>query len=375
MLVFWTVPLGKALAEPPSPGSRSKNFGPHCPWKVIYFEAGPYRDYVMNLVGLAKGLEDLGLIADGGLPIQENEDAEPLWEWLSQNAGGERLVFVKDGFYSAGWDDELLPAIKQEILKRIEAGEVDLILAFGTLASQLMATNEHSTPVLSITATDPVAAGISKTAEKSGLEHVHVQVEAGKIERQLALFYNLFHFETLGVPVDQTAEGQDTMGLATIKRTADQMGFEIVPCLAELELPSNDKSLDNLLGCLEVLSQKSQAVYLTVSNAMIESRMDSILAPLLAKRLPTFSQKGPSETRLGVLMSLAEDDFLNSGRFEAEIIRDILAGASPGSLNQIYLPPLTMALNFQTAMAIGWNPPFEVLAAVDEFYTSSAVKP
>jgi ABC-type uncharacterized transport system substrate-binding protein len=252
---------------------------------------------------------------------------------------------------------------------------VDLILAFGTVAGQLMATAEHSTPVLSITATDPVAAGISKTAERSGLDHVHVQVEAGKIERQLALFYNLFHFQTLGVPIDVTPKGQDTMGLGTIKRAASQMGFEIVPCLAELELPSIEKSHENLLGCLQTLSQNSQAVYLPVSNAMVEARMADIMAPLLAQRLPTFSQKGPSESRLGVLMSLAEDDFLNSGRFEAEVIRDILGGASPGSLNQIYLPPLTMALNFQTAMAIGWNPPFEVLAAVDEFYTSSAVKP
>jgi hypothetical protein len=71
-------------------------------------------------------------------------------------------------------------------------------------------------------------------------------------------------------------------------------------------------------------------------------------------------------------MSLAEEDFMSSGRFEAEVIREILAGRRPGEINQIYVAPLTMALNIKMAMAIGWDPPFKVLAAVDELYTTMA---
>ena len=336
------------------------------PWRVIYVEGGPYRDFVMNLVGLARGLEELGLIEDGAVPIPQSEDASGVWGYLSERAGGDRLVFLADGFYSGGWDDEKLEEIGAGILERLQSGQVDLVLALGTQAGLMMATEAHRVPTLSITATDPVTAGISKTAERSGLPHVHVQVEAGRIERQLAMFHNLIGFRTLGVPLDSTAAGMATMGEPTIRRVARERGFELVECRADLKVPSVEESLGNLLGCLESLSQESDAVYLTVSNAMVADRLGEILAPLTARGLPTFSQKGAVETRLGVLMSMAEDDFINSGRFEAEVVRDVLSGRLPGDVGQIYLPPLTMALNFDTAMAIGWDPPFELLAMVDE---------
>jgi ABC-type uncharacterized transport system substrate-binding protein len=340
------------------------------PWKVAYVEAGPFYDYRMNLIGLARGLEDLGLIEKGTPPASVSERADGVWRWLSQNAGGARLIFGAEDFYSADWDDEKLNVIKGRILSKAAAGEIDLILAFGTAAGQLLATNEHHTPVLSITATDPVAAGISKSASSSGLPHVHVQVQPGQLERQLSMFHNVFGFKTLGVPYDPAADGGSTMGLPTIERMAQTLGFEVLACPAELEISDRDEAFRNLMGCLERLSLESDAVYLTVSNGMMESRLGEILAPMIDKRLPTFSQRGPAEARLGVLMSLAEENFMSSGQFEAEVVKEILSGREPGEINQIYVAPLTMALNIKMAMAIGWDPPFKVLAAVDELCTT-----
>jgi ABC-type uncharacterized transport system substrate-binding protein len=308
---------------------------------------------------------------NGPPPKEALADSHSVWLWLSQNAGGDRLIFDPLDFYSADWNDEKLPQIKRNVLDRAASGEIDLILAFGTAASLLFASDEHKTPTLSITATDPVAAGISKTAEKSGFSHVHVQVQTDKIERQLSIFYNVFGFKTLGVPYDPADDGA-AMGLPTILRVASQLGFKLNLCPAELEIDDANEAFNNLLGCLNRLSQDSEAVYLTVSNGMSEANMPKILAPMMANRRPTFSQRGPAETRLGVLMSLAEDDFLSSGQFEAEVINEILAGRSPGDINQIYVAPLTMALNVKTAMAIGWDPPFKVLAAVDELYVGAA---
>jgi ABC-type uncharacterized transport system substrate-binding protein len=386
-LAFMALLAGPAL---PTPASASADGGPQAvgaaqaaspeaapnrPWRVIYVEAGPWRDFAMNLAGLARGLEELGIIEDGGAPPPAGDSALPTWRWLSERAGGDRLVFAADGFYSAGWDDELLPGLREEILGRLRSGGADLVLAMGTTASLMLATSEHSVPTLSITATDPVSAGITETAERSGLDHVHVQVEAGKIDRQLAMFHNLIGFRILGVPLDLTEDGALTMGSGAIERVALERGFEIITCRAGLELPQVDESVKNLIGCLEYLSARSEAVYLTVSNGMAEDRMADILAPMIARRLPTFSQKGPSETRLGVLMSLAEDDFLSSGRFEAEVVRDVLAGKRPGDIGQIYLPPLTMALNFEMATRIGWDPPFELLAAVDQIFVALGSAP
>ncbi|MDR2456148.1 MAG: ABC transporter substrate-binding protein, partial [Deltaproteobacteria bacterium] len=264
----------EALSGQASPASPKSG-----PWRVIYVEAGPYRDYVMNLAGLAKGLAELGLIENGAVPEPEGQEAWPTWLWLSENAGGDSLVFEKEGFYSADWDEARYPDLKREILERLKSREADLVLAFGTAAGLMTATSEHDVPVMSITVTDPVAAGISQTPERSGLDHVHVQVEVDRVRRQLSMFHSVLGFSVLGVPYDATETGQSTMGVESIERTAKELGIRLVSCEASLELPSAEDSLKNLIPCLERLSQESQAIYLTVSNAMVESEMESILAP------------------------------------------------------------------------------------------------
>ena len=353
-----------ALDEDAGVGSSGR------PWRVAYLEGGPYRDFAMILAGLAKGLWELGIIEEGEMPAPAGKDARDLWGRLSQKAGGDKLIFLADGFYSGGWDDETFQEEGAGLIKRLQAGEIDLVLAMGTQASLLLAASDHRVPTLSISATDPVAAGISQTTERSGLDHLHVQVESGRIERQLAMFHNLICFSSLGVPLDSNVAGMATMGEQTIRRVAQERGFELVECRTDLETASAEARFENLVGCLKSLSQASEAVYLTVNQGMSDERMAEILAPMAAKGLPTFSQKGPAETRLGVLMSLAEDDFLTSGRFKAEVVRDVLKGRLPGEIPQLYLPPLTMALNFDTAVAIGWDPPFELLAVLDEIATS-----
>ncbi|MDR2367093.1 MAG: ABC transporter substrate-binding protein [Deltaproteobacteria bacterium] len=359
------------LADDPT-APREAAGGAKEKFTVAYVEGGPYGDYHMTLLGLVFGLEKLGLIGVVESPNSVKADSRMLWNWLCDNANSDRLVFKPEHFYSADWDDSKYPVIKRQILSQVERGEIDLILAFGTVAGELMATDEHHTPVLSITATDPVAAGLSETVEYSGKDHVHVQVLAGQIERQLTMFHTVFGFKTLGVPFDITGAGQSSMGAQTIERVAKELGFELVTCETELEISEREAAFRNLVGCLNTLSRKSEAIYLTVSNGMIESRMPEILAPIIASRLPSFSQSGPGETKLGVLMSLAADDFMSSGLFVAETLKEILSGRSPGQISQVYVAPLTMALNIKMAMAIGWNPPFKVLASVDELYTTMA---
>ncbi|MDR2302050.1 MAG: ABC transporter substrate-binding protein [Deltaproteobacteria bacterium] len=362
----WAGPL---LSDEPGPEGA---LAPKEKFTVAYVEGGPYADYQMTLWGLVNGLEKLGLIGAQTPPNYAKDDSGVLWDWLCDNANGGRLVFKREHFYSGDWDELKYPSLKAQILSRVEKGDIDLILAFGTVAGKLMATDEHHTPVMSITATDPVAAGLSETVEYSGKDHVHVQVLAGQIERQLSMFHTVFGFKTLGVPYDISSAGQSSMGVQTIERVAKELGFELVTCETELELSDGEAAFRNLLGCLETLSQTSEAIYLTVSNGMIESRMPEILAPIIESRLPSFSQSGPGETKLGVLMSLAADDFMSSGQFVAETLNEILSGRSPGQISQVYVAPLTMALNIKMAMAIGWNPPFNVLASVDELYTTMA---
>ena len=122
---------------------------PEKKWRVAYIEGGGYTDYQRILAATAKGLAELGVIADGDVPIPEKtDDTRPIWDWLAEHAGGDRLVFLKDGYYSANWDAAQRAANRKALLDRIrEKGDVDMIFAFGTWAGLDMATADISVPV------------------------------------------------------------------------------------------------------------------------------------------------------------------------------------------------------------------------------------
>lgn len=366
VFVLMTGSFVRAWAEQ-SAGASSN---PQKKWRVIYVEGGPYTDYQQIFAGTVHGLAKLGLIANGDVPVPANsESTREMWDWLCANAGGDRLEFLADGYYSANWDEKLRVSYKADIMRRIhERGDVDIILAFGTWAGQDMATDEHSVPTFSMSVTDAVDAGIVASAEDSGLDHVHAQVEPGRYERQVAIFHDVFKFKRMGVVYEDTPDGRSSSGIPAVEKAAQELGIELVPCTTTLNLPDLDQSFENLRGCVETLSTRCDAIYLTVNTGMQGHRIRELLQPIIAAGIPSFSQSGPGETKLGVLMSLAQTDFDDVGLFEANAVAKVLDGAKPRDVNQIFEGPLGLAINLKMAMLIGWNPPFEILAAVDEIH-------
>ncbi len=338
-------------------------------WRAVYVEGGGYTDYQQILAATAQGLAKLGLIEHGDVPIPTDaDDTRPMWDWLAEHAGGERIEFLKDGYYSAGWDEKRRAENKKALLRRIrERGDVDMIFAYGTWAGLDMATDEHSVPVFSMSVTDAVQAGIVKSVEDSGLDHVHAQLEPARYKRQITVFHDIFKFKKLGVPYEDTPEGRSDVALASIEEAAQELGIELVRCTTTLNVQA-DQSFANLRQCLATLARTSDAIYITTNSGVQWNRMKELLQPIIEAGVPSFSQSGIEETKLGVLMSLAQSSFGSEGTFGAESVAKVMAGARPRDVGQVFESPLGLAINLKMAMLIGWNPPFGILAAVDAIY-------
>jgi len=69
-----------------------------------------------------------------------------------------------------------------------------------------------------------------------------------------------------------------------------------------------------------------------------------------------------------VLLSIARDRFVAVGIYHAEIMAQILNGAKPRELNQIFKDPKTIAVNIKTAETIGYIIPLAFLKVTDEIY-------
>ncbi len=343
-------------------------------WRVIYVEGGPYSEFQQTLRATTQSLAQLGAIRKGDVPIpKKTHDSRPMWDWLCKHAEGDQMEFLQDGYYSANWSKELRAQNKAAILERIRTRkDVDMILAFGTWAGIDMATDEHQVPVMSIAVTDAVKADIVKSIEDSGRDHVHALVDPGRYQRQLTIFHNVFHFKRLGVPYEDTPEGRSHCAFDEIEQSARQLGITVVPCATQLNVPDKDTSFRNLKKCLETLSTSSDAIYLTMSSAMQWHRMKELLEPLIDAGIPSFSQLGSKETRLGVLMSISQNDFKHEGMAAAKAIVKVIGGVKPRNISQIFTGPLGMAINLKMAMLIGWDPPLEVLTAVDSIYQDLA---
>ena len=202
----------------------------HEPFVVAYVEGGPFVDYQRVLAGVAKGLETMGWIEDGDVPMPEGtESAEPIWNWLSEHAGG-RIVFAKDGCYSAGWDesnrDEMFAAIGK-------MKHVDAILAFGTWAGtefSKLPDGKRTTPVVVASVTNALESGIVKSLERSGVPNLVASIEPDRYPRQLSIFQSVFWFRKLGIAYEDTPAGRGSIALKALENTAMSLGIELIRC-------------------------------------------------------------------------------------------------------------------------------------------------
>ena len=337
-------------------------------WRVLYVEGGPFSNYQQTLAQTARGLEELGLIDNGQVAVPaDTESTAAMWQWLADNADG-RIKFLRDGHYSADWDTSARQHIKEAVIDRVRnRKDVDMIIAMGTWSGLDMSSEDLGIPVFSMSVTDAVSAGIVKSAEDSGKNNVHAQLEPGRFRRQISMFHEIFHFKKLGVPFEDTPEGRNTAAMDEIEQTAADLGIELVLRSAPLDLPDADQAFRNLKQCVEELSKESDAIYLTYTSTPME-KIPELMTPIIEAGLPSFAQAGPQLVEYGVLMSLAQASFADIGQFEADAMAAVIHGKKPREVNQIFEPELGLAINLKTAMRIGWNPPLEILAAVDEIY-------
>ena len=112
----------------------------------------------------------MGWIKRTKIPPQSGEQTADLWKWLTTNTKSRYIEFVKDGHYTANWDKALTGTMTEDIFSRLNTKkDIDLMIAAGTTAGLKLTTNDHHVPTLVISTTDPLAAGIIKSIEDSGV--------------------------------------------------------------------------------------------------------------------------------------------------------------------------------------------------------------
>ncbi len=340
-------------------------------WRIAYYQGGPYVDYQTILKAVIRGLAKIGWVETKEPPkFSDPQNTEVLWQWMISDLKSDYLEFVPNAYYDSNWDKDTRMVTRSQAIERVNAQkDIDLIFAFGTWAGQDLANNEHSIPIEVISASDPLGAGIVKSLEDSGFDHVHAKLEPRRYEIQVELFHDIIGFQKLGVVYEDTVEGRTYAAVDKIDTVAKSRGFEVVRCLAQFSGVSEEEATANVMECHNKLAPQIDALYITVHRGVNTKTLPQLLDPIYQRKIPTFSQSGPNEVRHGVLLSIAQAEFQYAGEFHAENIAKVLNGAKPRELTQEFESPKKIAINFAVAEIISYDPPVDILAAADEIYT------
>lgn len=344
-------------------------------WRIGYYEGGQYQDYKPMLYFLMVELEELGWLELERHPDYDALGHRELWDFFVENAHSDYLELVQDAWYAPGnFDEDLRPKVRKQVIERLnEQGDIDLMLAMGTWAGQDLATDEHSVPVEVISSSDPVGAGIVAGPYDAGLPHVHTKVEPWRYSRQLEVFHEFVQFERLGVVLEPTPEGRHYAALDDVYAVASRFGFEVVECHASFHNVDQQEAEAQALACYEELAPQVDAVYVTVHRGVNPRTLAAIVPLLNSHRVRSFSMLGSSQVKYGLLLSQAQSSFTHVCGFHAASIAKIFNGARPADLPMVFRPPVKLAFNRATALAIGYTPPVTLLAAADIIYDTIAV--
>ncbi len=344
----------------------------HAKLRIAYIESGNYIDNNLILQETVRWLADMDIIQNGSSNLPLSATNKELWQWLAKNAGGDKVEFVADAFFSANWNSTLLNKQIVSLRNRIAKNkDIDLIFTFGTSAGVTISKRITNVNIMNFTSDNPL---LQKVNSMPGVisKNVHTKSESSNVLQQLDLFKSIFDFKRLGICYEDSIEGRETIAYEQIVNAATLYNFQIV----EEKISSLDDSIENnvqaLRQCHAKLATKADAIYLTesIDIALGNSKynLPIILEPLVEHKIPSFSQRGAEDVAYGALLGLIPSDFSDIGYFEASVLRQIVDGKKPSEINEVFEGSYRLALNLAMAQKINWPVSLEILSSLDRIY-------
>jgi ABC-type uncharacterized transport system substrate-binding protein len=342
------------------------------PWRIAYIETRPFGNYAATLANMITALHKMGWIKSiEGLPFTKGQkDAQVIWDWLAQQKDEPYLKFVENAFYTFdGVNKDKRDERANAIYKRLSEGnDIDLVLIMGSEAAEKMTVYRLPIPILSMSTSNALEAGIVSGAEFSGKEHVWAHMDPFRYKRQLDIFYDIFQFKTLGVVFDDDVDGRSYAALDDVLEVAKERHFKVVMENVSQPAkygPNSKKFASDLEAAFARLAPQVDAVYLGLFIGNDPTKLAQELSPLTQRKIPVFAQQS-NDVPNGALMSLARQNFSGVGRFNARAMVRILKGESPGKIPQIYESSPNIIMNLDVAKAIGYRPRFDLLLGADQ---------
>ena len=291
----------------------------------------------------------IGVVREGG---PDNAAIEGLKEGLKELGFAEGTNYVLQTRDLKG--DRTAARAAAESLER---EKVDLIYSIATSVTIAVKNATTKTPIVFAAGSDPIAAGLVETFAKpggriTGVYYSTTDLTAKRLQVLKAMLPNLRKVLTFYDPANQFA----MTALKSERDAARPLQVEIIE--------KQVTSVREIRAQLAAFKAQDVDAFFYINDAMVRSQAQLIIETMNAKKVPTMFSF-PSIAAQGALAGYGVS-FREVGRLSARYVQKILAGTSPRDLPVESVSRMELALNINTARAIGVTIPQAVrLSASD----------
>ena len=340
------------------------------PWRLAYYQGGEYLEYKDHFRGFLQGLQSIGWIWVPDTILNKRRTCRDLWNLVAKHDTLPYLQLDTTMFWCAEWQNESRKRNQTNALRRFSNGEADMVIAMGTWAGCDLASDDHTVPVLVMSATDPIASGILKSPKESSYPHVYASCDPERYIRQINAFHNIIGFKRIGVVYEDTPDGRIYANLPVLEAIGRKRGFEVIGCAAPETDVADSLAMRLVKECYASIADRIDALWVQVHLGENPEHLSEILEPIYRQGVPTWSQLGERGVQAGVLLSIAERSRDDIGRHMSRVAATILNGMQPGKLPFVYKDPKAIAINLSVARRIGFEIPSSLPAVADTTYST-----
>ena len=252
--------------------------------------------------------------------------------------------------------------IRTELLDLLNDPSIDLIITNGILGSQQAAQIKSlNKPVIATVVADRVLQRLPY--EESGVSgksnYVYISDDR-TVGNDLRKFHQLVQFHHLGIVVDKLFLDSLPELMNITEGAQSELGFKLT------FIP-----VSNHLGsALGEMPNDIDALYVPPLLRFGHEEFKQFAQKLITIKMPSYSLMGREELKAGLLATSSgrDRDTIRYARRIALLIQSILLGENAASLKVALAQPEKLAINMQTARAIGFSPNWRFLETADLLY-------
>ncbi len=302
----------------------------------------------------SKRPKTIAFVADG--PWVHNKTIRELIqkEILALTRDEVALAFPEAKRLEGDWTPE---TARKQIDTMLADPEVDLLITTGFIGSHVVGhLDPLPKPVVASLVIDASLQGLPRKGEASGRKNLAYLTMRWDFDQDLEVFDKVVHYKKLAVLGNQfLVAAMPSMLKGVVEVIGEQKAeVTVIPVGFDLE------------AALKQIPEDCDAVYIAPLIHLGDAELDTLVAELIRRKLPSFSVIGRSEVERGVLMSnRPASDIGRLARRAALNVQQILIGEAASEQPVDFTRGQKLTINMATARATGRWPSWEIITEAE----------